>query len=56
MKETVPHCEIEARWLKKVSIVNPLEYNVNILGTTEKDQYFTITVADDTSVSIPGMY
>ena len=41
---TVPHCEIVAKWLKREQQVKPLVHTVNILGTTEDDDYFTINI------------
>ena len=41
---TVPHCELVAKWMKKDQQVEPLEYTVDILGTTEEDKYFTINI------------
>ena len=42
--QTVPHCELVAKWLKREQQMKPLEHTVNILGTTEDDDYFTINI------------
>ena len=43
-RQTVPHCELVATWLKREQQVKPLVHTVNILGTTEDDDYFTINI------------
>ena len=43
--QTVPHCELVAKWLKMEQQVDkPLEHTINILGTAEDDNYFTINI------------
>ena len=42
--QTVPHCELVATWLKREQQMKPLVHTVNILGTTEDDDYFTINI------------
>lgn len=42
--QTVPHCELRAKWLKREQQVRPLEHTVNILGTAGDDDYFTINI------------
>ena len=41
---TVPHCELVAKWIKKDQQLKALEYIVDILGTTEEENYFTINI------------
>lgn len=42
--KTVPHCELVAKWIKEDQKVKSLEHTVDILGTTEEDNYFTINI------------
>ena len=37
-------CALMAKWLKSEQQVKQLEHTVNILGTTEDDNYFTINI------------
>jgi len=47
--KTVPHCELVAKWIKRNQQVMPLEHTVNILGTAEEDNYFTINIHPTTN-------
>lgn len=40
----VPHCELKAKWVKGAEQLKPLEYIINILGTTDEEKFFTINI------------
>lgn len=40
----MPHCELVAKWMKGDKQVKSLEHTVNILGTVEEEQYFTVSI------------
>ena len=40
----VPHCELVANWIKIDQKLEPLQHTVDILGTTEEEEYFTISI------------
>ena len=48
-QQVVPHCELMAWIIEDNSQVKPLICSLDILGTTEKEKYFTFVIH-------PGMY
>ena len=48
--ETVPHCVLMAKWMKKKQEIKPLVCKVNIQGTIKDDAFFTIDIDPGTSI------
>ena len=51
--QTVPHCELVAKWMKDENQAKALMHTVDILGTTKKNKYFTINIDPGIKAGMP---